>query len=144
MDVNFCVNYIGDGSKGTRQYCRECLKSSIACNNLWQMVVNLAESNGENGVLFKRKRGKDFVLLPPRKDRSIARLKVNVNWPLYKQDFLHFVSTGSSKGGYQDEFKDPTKSPSLAFNESYIRAIVEHIGGMDIPEIKKVRKVQRG
>jgi len=45
MDLSFCQYYIGDGTPPTNRYCRDCLKSCVACDDLWKLVINLANSN---------------------------------------------------------------------------------------------------
>ncbi len=61
MDLSFCQYYIGDGTPPTNRYCRECLKSYIACDDLWKLVINLANSNAGKTVSLH---GTNAVLLP--------------------------------------------------------------------------------
>jgi hypothetical protein len=46
--------------------------------------------------------------------------------------------------GKKDQRQDPKRSPSLTRQEPYVQAIVKQLGGMGIPEIEKVKAVQKG
>lgn len=141
MDLNFCQHYIGDGNSPTNRYCRDCPKSNIACDNLWGMVINLANSNGVAGVSLK---GTNAILLPNANNPDIVYLKINKRWNLGKEDFLHFIASGYAQMGRGYQRQDPQTSPSLTRQVPYVQAIVKQLGGIGIPEIIKVKSVQRG
>jgi hypothetical protein len=63
---------------------------------------------------------------------------------LPKEDFLHSADIGHVKMGRRGQRSDPRASPSCTRQEPYVQAIVELLGGMDIPEIRAVREVQGG
>ncbi|WP_235809600.1 hypothetical protein [Methanofollis ethanolicus] len=46
--------------------------------------------------------------------------------------------------GRKGERNDPRASPSMTRQEPYVQAIVDLLGGMNIPEITAVREVQEG
>jgi len=46
--------------------------------------------------------------------------------------------------GRRGQRSDPGASPSCTRQEPYVQAIVTLLGGMDTPEIRVVREVQRG
>jgi hypothetical protein len=140
MDLNFCQHYIGDGNPPYNQYCRDCLKSYIACNDLLKLVKNLAKSNGSKAVSLH---GTNAVLLPNPNNPDIVHLEVNKRWGLTKEDFLHFIATNHAQQGNKDQRQYPKKSPSLTRQEPYVQAIVKQMGGMGIPEIEKVKSVQK-
>ncbi len=140
MDLNFCEHYIGDGNPPTNRFCRECPKSYIACDILWKLVVNLANSNGCKAVSLY---GTNAVLLPNPNNPDIVHLEVNVRWGLTKEDFLHFIATNHAQLGKKDQRQDPKMSPSLTRQEPYVQAIVKQLGGIGIPEIEKVKAVQK-
>jgi hypothetical protein len=141
MDLSFCQYYLGDGTPPTNRYCRDCLKSYIACDDLWKLVINLANSNAGKTVSLH---GTNAVLLPNPNNPDIVHLEVNVRWGLTKEDFLHFVATNHAQMGKKDQRQDPKRSPSLTRQEPYVQAIVKQLGGMGIPEIEKVKAVQKG
>lgn len=140
MDLKFCQHYIGDGNPPTNRYCRECPKSNIACDDLWKLVDNFSNSNGDMGVSLL---GTNAVISPNHKNPDIVHLKVNVRWGLYKEDFLHFIATNHAQMGKKDQRQEPKKSPSLTRQEPYVQAIVKQLGGMGIPEIEKVKAFQK-
>ena len=81
---------------------------------------------------------------PNHRNPNIVYLQVNKDpWSLPKEDFLHFIATGQSKGGLKHERGVLTTSPSLTQQEPWVNAIVEMLGGWNIPEIKVVREVQK-
>jgi hypothetical protein len=138
MYINFCQHYQGDGSTQTNKYCRSCPESFIACDKLWQLVVDFSKSNDGKPVLLK---GTNAVMLP-NQNWDIVHLKVNAKWGLPKEDFLHFIATGHAKNGIKENRQDPAASPSLTRQEPYVQAIVNLIGGENIPEIVNVRNIQ--
>jgi len=113
----------------------------LACNRLWQAVVDL--SNSENGgpVILPDTRA---VMLPNPKNRDIVHLKINVTWNLSKEDYLHYISTGHARMGRKEERLDPFVSPSLTRQEPYVHSITKILGGMKNPLILDVLKIQRG
>lgn len=74
MDLNFCKYYVGDRNPPTNRYCRDCLKSYIACDNLWKQVINLANSNAGKAVSLH---GTSAVILPNTNNPNIVHLEVN-------------------------------------------------------------------
>jgi len=140
MDTNFCQYYVGDGSTNSNKYCRNCPKSSIACDKLWQLVVDLSNSNKGDPLSVS---GTNASIFPNNNNWYFVRLQINVKWNLSKEDFLHFISTGHAKLGRKEQRQNPTVSPSLTRQEPYVQAIVEMLGGMDIPEIVNVRELQK-
>ena len=140
MDLNFCKKYIGDGNPPTNRYCRDCPESNIACDNLWKLVINLANSNGGKAVSLS---GTNAVLLPNFNSPNIVYFKVNKRWNLGKEDILHFISTGNAHMGKAIQRQDPKTSPSLTRQVPYVQAIVRQLGGMSIPEIYLVKSLQK-
>lgn len=74
----------------------------------------------------------------------MVRMRVNVTWTLPKEDFLHFISTGRAGMGRRGDRENPRSSPSMTRQEPYVQAIVEALGGWDIPEIARVKRIQKG
>ena len=141
MNLHFCNYYRGDGMPPSNRYCRECSQASLACNILWQRVVDLSTSGEGGGIpLF----GTNATMYPNPNNWEIVHLKINCRWNLPKEDFLHFIATGYARMGRASMRRDVTVSPSLTRQEPYVQAIVKHIGGPTIPEIQHVREVQRG
>ena len=140
MDLNFCKKDIGDGYPPTHHYCRDCPESNIACDNLWKLVINLANSNGGKAVSLL---GTNAVLLPNFNNPNIVYLKVNKRWNLGKEDFLHFISTGNAQMGKAIQRQDPNTSPSLTRQVPHVQAIIRQLGGMRIPEIDQVKSIQK-
>jgi hypothetical protein len=141
MDLNFCKHYKGDGNPPNNRYCRKCPQSYNACDELWKLVINLANSNDGRAVSLL---GTNAVLLPNSNNPDIVHLEVNARWGLTKEDFLHFIATNHAQLGKKDQRHDPKTSPSLTRQEPYVQAIVKQLGGIGIPEIIKVKSVQRG
>ncbi|HZD44152.1 MAG TPA: hypothetical protein VE134_08870 [Methanomicrobiales archaeon] len=141
MDIEFCVHYRGDGMPPTSRYCRNCPQAGEACNRLWQRVVDLSRSNGSTGVDLP---GTNARIYPNRKNWEIVHLEVNARWGLPKEDFLHFIATGHAGMGRRGMRKNPAASPSSTRQTPYVQAIVHLLGGTEIPEIRAVRRVQRG
>jgi hypothetical protein len=73
-----------------------------------------------------------------------VRMRINCTWTLPIEDFLHFIATGRAGMGKKGARQDPGASPSMTRQEPYVQAIVQALGGWEIPEIVRVRKVQRG
>ncbi|HQN91220.1 MAG TPA: hypothetical protein PK336_03005 [Methanoculleus sp.] len=138
MDTSFCRHYTGDGTPPSNRYCRVCLEA--ACGRLWRRVLDLAEANGGDPVPLPGTR----AVLFPNKNADFVRLQVNCRWGLPKEDFLHSADIGHVKMGRRGQRSDPRASPSCTRQEPYVQAIVELLGGMDIPEIRAVREVQGG
>jgi hypothetical protein len=82
-------------------------------------------------------------MYPNLKNHDIVHLKINTRWGLPKEDFLHFIATGSAQMGRKDERHKKSASPSMTRQEPYVQLIVEAIGGENIPEIAAVRRVQQ-
>jgi len=139
MDPNFCRHYIGDGTPPSNRYCRVC--PEVACDRLWRRVLSLAETNGGGPVPLP---GTRAVLFPNPKNPDFVRLQVNCRWGLSKEDFLHYIATGHAKMGRRGQRSDPRASPSCTRQEPYVQAIVELLGGMEIPEIRAVQETQSG
>ncbi len=81
-------------------------------------------------------------MYPNPHNRDIIHLRINCQWNLTKEDFLHFISTGSAQMGRKEQRLDPVVSPSLTRQEPYVQSIAEALGGDNIPEIVNVRAVQ--
>ncbi len=141
LNIQFCIHYPGDGNPPSNRYCRGCPQASIACNPLWQRVVDLSKIGGAAGVPLP---GTNARIHPNRNTWEIVHLEVNHRWGLPKEDFLHFVATGHAGMGRAGMRKDPAASPSMTRQTPYVQAIVQQIGGVDSPEIERVRQVQRG
>ena len=139
MDTNFCRHYTGDGTPPSNRHCRVC--PEVACDRLWRRVLSLAASNGGNPIPLP---GTRAVLFPNLKNPDFVRLQVNCRWGLPKEDFLHYIATGHAGMGRRGQRSDPRASPSCTRQEPYIQAIVEVLGGRDIPEIRAVWEVQGG
>lgn len=118
-----------------------CPHAQVACDRLWQRVLDLAGSNGGEPVPLP---GTRAVLFPNPENSNFVRLRINCRWNLPKEDFLHYIATGHAKMGRRGQRSDPRASPSCTRQEPYVQAIVELLGGMDIPEVKAVREVQDG
>jgi hypothetical protein len=140
MDQNFCQYYKGDCYPPTNRYCRICPDADLACNKLWQKVVDLSNSNNGLPVLIPDTRA---VMLPNPKNWDIVHLRINVTWNLSKEDFLHYIATGHAKMGRKEQRKDPFVSPSLTRQEPYVHSIAELLGGMNETLILQVRKLQK-
>jgi hypothetical protein len=83
-------------------------------------------------------------MYPNQNNRNIVHLKINTNWGLPKEDFLHFIATGSAQMGRKGERLHKRASPSMTRQEPYVQSIVTALGGDTIPEIIMVRRVQAG
>lgn len=140
MDIQFCAHYRGDALPPTNRFCRECPHAKIACDALWSRVVELSKSKGGNAVQLP---GTRAVMYPNPNNRDIVHLKINTLWGIPKEDFLHFIATGSAQMGRKGERLNKQSSPSMTRQEPYVQSIVEVLGGEDIPEILAVRRIQR-
>lgn len=140
MDIRFCAHYRGDALPPTNRFCRECPHAGMACNALWSLVVDLSRSNKGNAVRLPETRA---VMYPNPHNREIVHLEINTRWGLPKEDFLHFIATGSAQMGRKGERLNPRSSPSMTRQEPYVQSIVEALGGEDIPEIVVVRQIQK-
>jgi len=141
MDLNFCRHYAGNGTPPSNRYCRSCPHAPIACDRLWQRVIELAGSNGGNPVPLP---GTRAVLFPNPKNPDFVRLQVHCRWGLSREDFLHYIATGHAKMGRKGQRSDPFASPSMTRQEPYVQAIVALLGGTKIAEICAVREMQHG
>lgn len=139
MDIQFCCRYRGDGSPPTNRFCRTC--RNAACDALWEKVIALSMSEDGRPVALPPTRA---VALPHDANTWMVRLRVNVTWALPKEDFLHFIATGNAGMGRKGDRQNPCASPSMTRQEPYVQAIVDALGGWEIQEILRVRKVQRG
>jgi hypothetical protein len=83
-------------------------------------------------------------MLPHPSNPQFVKLRIKCTWTLPKEDFLHFIATGRASMGRKGKRSDPASSPSMTRQEPYVQAIVEALGGWEIPEIAAVRKVQAG
>lgn len=111
-----------------------------ACDSLWSRVVALSQSNGGDAV---RLPGTRAVMYPNPNNRDIVHLKINTKWGLPKEDFLHFIATGSAQMGRKGERLNKFSSPSMTRQEPYVQSIVTALGGEIIPEITAVRRTQQ-
>lgn len=141
MDIHFCSRYQGEGLPPTNRFCRNCPDAHLACDTLWSRVVALSESNRGYAVPLPKTRA---VLYPNPKNHDIVHLKINTRWGLPKEDFLHFIATGSAQMGRKGERQNPRSSPSMTRQEPYVQSIVEVLGGDQDPDILAVRRVQKG
>jgi len=141
MDITFCAHYQGDALPPTNRFCRNCPMAKIACDPLWSLVVALSQSNRGDAV---RLPGTRAVMYPNPKNWDIIHLKINTKWGLFKEDFLHFIATGSAQMGRKDERLNPRASPSMTRQEPYVQAIVAALGGDKTQIITAVRQVQAG
>ncbi|PKG32482.1 hypothetical protein [Methanoregula sp.] len=139
MDITFCVHYRGDALPPTNRFCRDCPIAKTACDSLWSLVVALSRSGGGEAVPLP---GTHAVMYPNPRTWDIVHLKINTRWGLPKEDFLHFIATGSAQMGRKGERLDTRASPSMTRQEPYVQAIVAALGGEGIPEIQAVRVVQ--
>jgi hypothetical protein len=114
--------------------------AKIVCDPLWSRVVALSQSNGGDAV---RLPGTRAVVYPNKKNWNIIHLKINTKWGLPKEDFLHFIATGSALMGRKGERLDKCASPSMTRQEPYVQSIVMALGGENNPEITAVRRIQQ-
>jgi len=140
MDIHFCAQYRGDALPPTNRFCRDCPHANDACDALWSLVVALSESGNGDAVLLP---GTRAVMYPNPHNRAIVHLKINTKWGLPKEDFLHFIATGSAQMGRKGERLNRRSSPSMTRQEPYVQSIVEALGGEEIPEIQSVRRIQK-
>lgn len=141
MDTTFCHYYRGTGFPPTNRFCRECPASAIACDRLWQMVVDLSNAKNGSPVSLPNTRA---VLTPNPKNWNMVHLQINCRWNLGKEDFLHYIATGQAQLGRKTQRLDPTVSPSMTRQVPYVQSIVQALGGPHLPEIVAVKKVQKG
>jgi len=113
----------------------------MACNALWQRVVDLSTSGGPDGIPLKGTRAR---IHPNPRTWEIVHLAITCRWGLPKEDFLHFIATGHAQMGRAGDRCNGISSPSLTRQEPYVQAIVKHLGGASIQEIDDVRKIQKG
>ena len=139
MDITFCSHYQGDALPPTNRFCRNCPMAKIACDFLWSRVVSLSQSNGGDAV---RLPGTRAVMYPNPNNWNIIHLKINTKWGLPKEDFLHFIATGSAQMGRKGKRLDKCASPSMTRQEPYVQSIVMALGGESIQEITAVRRIQ--
>jgi len=139
MNLTFCVHYRGDALPPTNRFCRHCPMAKTACDPLWSCVVALSQSGGGEAVPLP---GTRAVMYPNPWTWDIVHLKINTRWGLPKEDFLHFIATGSAQMGRKGKRLDTRTSPSMTRQEPYVQSIVTALGGDTIPEIQMVRKVQ--
>ncbi|HDR74002.1 MAG TPA: hypothetical protein ENN85_08870 [Methanoculleus sp.] len=139
MDINFCRYYTGDGHPPSNRFCRTCPEAWRGCDALWDLVRSLAGSNGDSPLPLP---GARAVLFPHPSSPAFVRLKVNAEWSLPREDFLHFIATGYAAMGRKDDRHNPRSSPSMTRQVPYVIAIVELLGGWQSEEISAVRNVQ--
>jgi len=140
MNIHFCKHYKGNGLPPTNRFCRECPQAPESCDKLWQKVVDLSNSNKGNAVVLPDTKA---VMYPNPNNWDLVHLRINSQWNLGKEDFLHFIATGHAQLGRKDQRTDPWVSPSMTRQEPYVQSIVKAIGGDGLPEIKSVREFQR-
>ena len=141
MEIRFCRFYEGDGYPPTNRFCRTCIMADEGCNDLWQRIIDLSESGDGAPVPVQ---GTRALLYPHPKNRNSVRLKINCIWYLPKEDFLHFIATGHAGMGRKGDRQNYRSSPSMTRQEPYVQALTEMIGGRDLPEVVKVRRIQKG
>ncbi len=141
MDVHFCVHYEGDGYPPTNRFCRNCPHSHIACDALWQLVIDLSRSKGGDAVPLP---GTRAVMFPNRQTKNSVRLEINCRWYLSREDFLYFIATGYAGMGRRGDRQERTVSPSLTRQEPYVQSILSALGGDGREEVRAVRQVQAG
>lgn len=139
MDTHFCKYYSGDGYPPSNRHCRICTAASLACDKLWQKVVDL--SNPQKGGQVSLPKTK-AVMYPNPNNWDLVHLRVNSQWNLSKEDFLHFIATGHAQLGRKEQRQDHWVSPSMTRQEPYVQSILEVLGGPTIPEIVNVREIQ--
>lgn len=150
MDSRFCKHFQNPEIKLERpyQYCRSCPTADRACDKLWQMVVDLSNSNGGNDVplphttklIFPNTTTWEIVYL--RKNAEMKTTHPKTFWRLNKEDFLYFISTGYAEPGFKEQREDPLVAPTMTRHTNTCQVIIEAIGGNDIPEIIAVRRIQ--
>ena len=141
MDVHFCVHYKGDGYPPSNRFCRNCPHSHIACDALWQLVIDLSCSKGGDAVPLPRTRA---VMYPNRRTKNSVRLEINCRWYVSREDFLYFIATGYAGMGRKGDRQERAVSPSLTRQEPYVQSILSAIGGDECAEVLAVRQVQTG
>ncbi|HII99293.1 MAG TPA: hypothetical protein HA272_08615 [Methanoregula sp.] len=139
MDVNFCVHYHGDAHPPTNRFCRICPHAPVACDALWQRVLDLSASNGGNAVPLPPTRA---MMYPNPASTTSVRLKINCRWNLPREDFLYFIATGHAGMGRKGKRLERNSSPSMTRQEPYVQAILAAIGGDKQKEVRAVRNVQ--
>jgi hypothetical protein len=85
-----------------------------ACDNLWQRVVDLSKSNNNEALVLPHTRA---VMYPNPNNWDIVHLRINSQWNLTKEDFLHFIATGRAQLGRKEQRQDPIVSPSMTRQE---------------------------
>jgi hypothetical protein len=113
----------------------------VACDALWQRVVDLSQSGGPDGIPLE---GTKARILPNQRTWAIVHLSINCRWGLPKEDFLHFIATGHAQMARARDRFNGLSSPSATRQEPYVQAIVKHLGGPAIPEIEQVKQIQKG
>ncbi len=141
VDIRFCQHYRGDGTPPSNRFCRTCPHAALACDALWQRVVDISASGGVEGLPLEGTRAR---ILPNPRTWNIVHLSINCRWDLPKEDFLHFIATGHAQMGRAGDRRNVLSSPSMTRQEPYVQAIVRMLGGWDIPAIEAVRRIQRG
>jgi hypothetical protein len=141
MDIRFCCFYEGDGYPPTNRFCRTCRMADQGCNELWQRIIDLSESEDGDPVPVH---GTRALLYPHPKNWNSVRLMINCTWYLPKEDFLHFIATGHAGMGRKGDRHNSRSSPSMTRQEPYVHALVEMIGGWECPSIVKVKRIQKG
>ncbi len=141
MDLHFCKHYRGNGYPPTNRFCRTCEIAPVACDKLWQKVVDLSQSNSGAEVPLPNTRA---VMYPNPNNWNIVHLRINCQWNLPKEDFLHFIASGRARLGRKEQRQDPVVSPSMTRQEPYVQAIVEALGGSSLNELVIVHKMQKG
>jgi len=139
MDVNFCVHYHGDAHPPTNRFCRICPHAPVACDALWQRVLDLSASNGGDAVPLPPTRA---VMYPNPASTTSIRLEINCRWNLPREDFFYFIATGHASMGRKGKRLERNSSPSMTRQEPYVQAILAAIGGDGQEEVRAVRNVQ--
>jgi len=115
---------IGDGSHHRAAICRVARR--------WPATGCGGASSGGNPISLLETRA---PLFPNPRNPDFVRLRVNCRWGLPKEDFLYYIATGHAGMGRRGQRGDPRASPSCTRQEPYVQAIVELLGGADMPEI---------
>jgi hypothetical protein len=139
MDVNFCVHYRGDAHPPTNRFCRICPHAPVACDALWQRVLDLSASNGGDAVPLPPTRA---VMYPNPASRTSVRLEINCRWNLPREDFFYFIATGHAGMGRKGKRLERNSSPSMTRQEPYVQSILAAIGGDSQDEVRAVQNVQ--
>ncbi len=138
MDLNFCVNWQGDGSPGQNKFCRDCPQRAGPCQQLWAAFRGLAnptlEVPGPTQLRLHRRTPAGGENL------DIMYFQVNARWNLPIEDFLHFVKTGCGGAGQREIYDDPMASPSRTTQGHFVKRLMS---GLPPTAVAAVRAIPR-